>query len=378
MRAREIEVGKKYKLKDGKIVEVANVEEYYSASGQTRNRIVYFEGGARCARLVKEVVSEHVAENEQFAGSDGSVIEIIKWIDTRYAFIRVIKDGDHITKDRTSESLKFTVYGGTVKYTPVAKVQTEPCVDAARVGERYVGSDGGVIEIIEWLSKERAIVKLIKEGNYITRSNITSNKFKVLGDTSVKYTKLEAPTPREIWVGENGAEVEVIKWGDTIGKGKEATVKIVKLGRNNISLKVGMILEEFALIGGAVKFNLKSEANDAPANVVRVIRYVRPMTKGKTGKVCPVGNRGVTLVFDINHDTKELKIFHSECVDTFSKKEGFAAALDKEPETIAYNPKYSLVEHAMYLVTKARRRNMPHLRTLKIQLIEAFNTKNLK
>lgn len=117
----------------------------------------------------------------------------------------------------------------------------------------------------------------------------------------------------------------------------------------------------------------EAEPVSSKPNNVRVVRYVRP--KDENGAI---GNKGVTLVFDIDHAKNELTIYHAECNgDTFCKKAGVAAALAKAPEVFPYNRNHSLVGHVVYIVTKARRRNMRHLSQLRVQITEAVKTRKL-
>lgn len=113
--------------------------------------------------------------------------------------------------------------------------------------------------------------------------------------------------------------------------------------------------------------------NLAKPNNVRVIRYVRP--KDANGAI---GNKGVTLVFDIDHAKNELTIYHAECNgETFCKKRGVEEALKKAPEVFPFNRNHSLVGHVVYIVTKAKRRNMRHLTQLRLQVTEAAKTRRL-
>ena len=77
-----------------------------------------------------------------------------------------------------------------------------------------------------------------------------------------------------------------------------------------------------------------------------------------------VKTEGVTIVVDICGDM--LHIYHAECVGSvFDAEVGVRIATGKPAERFPYNPNYSLISHVVYMLTKAKRRNMTHLQPLR-------------
>jgi len=169
------------------------------------------------------------------------------------------------------------------------------------------------------------------------------------------------------------AEINVIDIVDSDGVIHTVTPKDVKqnadadVAANFYDLKNSAKTDAVTASDATVLQNLSKPNN------VRVIRYVRP--KDASGAI---GNKGVTLVFDIDHAKNELTIYHAECNgETFCKTRGVEEALKKTPEVFPFNRNHSLVGHVVYIVTKAKRRNMKHLAQLRVQILEAAKTRRL-
>lgn len=71
------------------------------------------------------------------------------------------------------------------------------------------------------------------------------------------------------------------------------------------------------------------------------------MNVGKTGAMGPDGDRGATLVFDIDQENEKLEVRWSVCngSDTFDKKRGINEALKREPIKLNYNREMTLTDN---------------------------------
>jgi len=96
------------------------------------------------------------------------------------------------------------------------------------------------------------------------------------------------------------------------------------------------------------------------SNKIRSVLHAQPKHQDGTF----VKTEGVTLVVDVCGDM--LHIYHAECVGSvFDPEVGVQIATAKPAERFPYNPKYPLISHVVYMLTKAKRQNMAHLQPLR-------------